>query len=436
MDTRHIDTESPEAAERSWAAGLDGAEPAGRPEGYVAFAGAFKQAFQQLGQLGTQFRQFCAEKDTSRRTTTLGFIQDNVRTLRTTFGDVHLEILGAFTACLGKLFSSLGQQVLNPNPSVLRTTSNAIDFLRFALSNVQYRSCLEKLPLKVLIAEDDPVCRRAMLLALGIGDMKITACEDGEKALEVLGSETFDVVFTDIMMPGLDGLEMTRQLRQLAHHRTTPVIFVTALSDFEVRARSLLCGGCDFIAKPIIPSELVVKAFSFALRHRVVLEMAARANGNAHVSEPDPVERHLGVLHVDATNRIRRGNKDIPALLGFDPADLVGKLVTEVFPDDAQEPGVSEKVGELLSRGVAKSSVTLRAKGKDGAVIPVLATCRETTHSGEKIHLLLLRSANPPKSDKGTAACSVSDNLEPLTSKPGLQLRFSIGQILKLLPAT
>jgi CheY-like chemotaxis protein len=220
------------------------------------------------------------------------------------------------------------------------------------------------------------------------------------------------------MMPGLDGLEMTRQLRQLANHRTTPVVFVTALSDFEVRARSLLCGGCDFIAKPIIPTELVVKAFSFALRHRVVLEMAARASGNANVTEPEPVERHLGVLHVDASNRIRRGNKDIPGLLGLDPTELVGKAVTEVFPDDVQEPGVGEKVEELLCRGAAKSSATLRAKGKDGAIIQVLATCRDTTQGGEKIRLLLLRNVNSPKSEKVNTGCGVADNPGARTTKP------------------
>jgi CheY-like chemotaxis protein len=69
----------------------------------------------------------------------------------------------------------------------------------------------------------------------------------------------FDLIFLDVEMPGLSGLELCSHIRQTTTNRSTPVVFVTAHSDFERRARSVLSGGNDFIAKPFLPIELAVK---------------------------------------------------------------------------------------------------------------------------------------------------------------------------------
>ena len=76
------------------------------------------------------------------------------------------------------------------------------------------------------------------------------------------------VTFSDIMMPEMDGFEFTTRLRELPNHTTTPVVFVTALGDFGTRAQSIMNGGCDLVAKPFTPAELLVKGFTFGLKHR------------------------------------------------------------------------------------------------------------------------------------------------------------------------
>ena len=63
-------------------------------------------------------------------------------------------------------------------------------------------------------------------------------------------------------MPGQSGLDLFLTIREMSTNRTTPVVFVTAHSDFSSRAQSTFSGGTDFIAKPFLPVELAVKALT------------------------------------------------------------------------------------------------------------------------------------------------------------------------------
>jgi len=67
-------------------------------------------------------------------------------------------------------------------------------------------------------------------------------------------------------MPGLNGFELCSELRKLPTNKTTPVIFVTSLTKFEIRAQSSLSGGNDLIAKPFLMMELAVKALTYLLK--------------------------------------------------------------------------------------------------------------------------------------------------------------------------
>ena len=76
----------------------------------------------------------------------------------------------------------------------------------------------------------------------------------------------YDLVFLDVEMPGMNGFELCKKLRAMPLHAKTPVIFVTALSGFESRAKSSLSGGDDFIGKPFSYIELAVKGLIYVLQ--------------------------------------------------------------------------------------------------------------------------------------------------------------------------
>ena len=124
-------------------------------------------------------------------------------------------------------------------------------------------------PIRMLAVDDDPVCLRTlMMLASNNNGVRLVACDGAEPALRQLKTGDFDLILSDILMPGMDGFEFVAEVRKLPKHRATPVVFVTALSDFETRSRSVLSGGCDLIAKPFTAGEVLVKALTLGLKRR------------------------------------------------------------------------------------------------------------------------------------------------------------------------
>jgi CheY-like chemotaxis protein len=81
--------------------------------------------------------------------------------------------------------------------------------------------------------------------------------------------KTFDVIFLDVEMPGMDGFKVCARIHEIEPNRATPVVFVTSHTDFKSRAQSARCGGSDFVVKPFLFVEITVKALTFALRNRL-----------------------------------------------------------------------------------------------------------------------------------------------------------------------
>ena len=122
-------------------------------------------------------------------------------------------------------------------------------------------------PLKILVVDDDAVSSRAVVLSLGRAKLAATCVNDPFDGLKLLQQNSYNLVLLDVNMPGMDGITLCDQMRGLPLHKKTPVIFVTSQADFKTRARSLLSGGSDLIAKPILPSELCVKALAHLVKN-------------------------------------------------------------------------------------------------------------------------------------------------------------------------
>ena len=93
--------------------------------------------------------------------------------------------------------------------------------------------------------------------------------ESGEAALALAETRAFDVIFLDVIMPGMDGFATCSKIRESSLNSTTPVVFVTSQSDAESREKSVRFGGNGFITKPVLPAEIFLTALTFALRARM-----------------------------------------------------------------------------------------------------------------------------------------------------------------------
>lgn len=194
-------------------------------------------------------------------------------------------LAGAFEAVLFEI-------VLRPasaTKSLFHTIAQATDCLRRLIEHADTDSADALLDAKVLVVDDDGVCNHIMVQALRRVNLKAVGVKDPVDAIRLLQNDKFDLVLLDIMMPGMDGFDVCKQLRGFSHQRTTPVIFVTANAEFENRVKSILSGGNELIAKPISPMELALKAITILLDSKIA--KPEEAQPGAAVARPTPVEQ-------------------------------------------------------------------------------------------------------------------------------------------------
>lgn len=108
----------------------------------------------------------------------------------------------------------------------------------------------------LLIADDDSVNRKLLRAYLAVGGHEILEASSGEEAVHLAASISIDLALLDVVMPGMDGFEATRRLKDAYADRFLPVVLVTALSDQSSRRLGLLAGADEFLSKPVDPEEL------------------------------------------------------------------------------------------------------------------------------------------------------------------------------------
>lgn len=133
-----------------------------------------------------------------------------------------------------------------------------------------------------LIVEDDPDI--APLIAMHLSDINCASdiCNDGRRALDIYKAGTFDLVVLDLMLPGLDGLSVCREIRSQPGY--VPILMLTAKSSEFDRVLGLEVGADDYLAKPFSIHELQARVK--ALFRRVDAMRAAASDNGAQVAAP------------------------------------------------------------------------------------------------------------------------------------------------------
>jgi len=111
-------------------------------------------------------------------------------------------------------------------------------------------------PTRILLAEDDDSLRGFLSRALERAGYVVTACPDGETAVEAL-DQTFDVLLTDIVMPGIDGIEVARRAAALQPHLR--IMFITGFAAVALSAGDRAPPGAKVLSKPIHLREIVAE---------------------------------------------------------------------------------------------------------------------------------------------------------------------------------
>jgi two-component system, OmpR family, phosphate regulon response regulator PhoB len=120
----------------------------------------------------------------------------------------------------------------------------------------------------VLVADDDPDILLLMTLTLERDGYDVVAAKDGLGALEAAVGRVPHLVLLDLMMPGLDGYEVTRRLRREPATKDLPIVIVTAAAEESQAARALEAGADAYMKKPFSPRELLAKTAALILERR------------------------------------------------------------------------------------------------------------------------------------------------------------------------
>ncbi|HEY7863710.1 MAG TPA: response regulator transcription factor [Thermoanaerobaculia bacterium] len=148
---------------------------------------------------------------------------------------------------------------------------------------------------RVLIADDDPGLRRVVRDAFERAGHEVEAAVDGNEALELFRAGAFDLIVTDLAMPGRTGLGLTEEIRKSSR---VPILVLTVRQEEREKVRLLDAGADDYVSKPFGVEELLARAR--ALLRRGGAEAAAAASAR------------FGDVEVDIEpRRVRKGGKEI-----------------------------------------------------------------------------------------------------------------------------
>jgi PAS domain S-box-containing protein len=170
---------------------------------------------------------------------------------------------------------------------------------------------------KVLIIEDEEGIRRVLSIALSDTGYEVLTAADGESGIRVCQEESPHIIVTDIRMPGMDGIDVLKRVKELDPDRE--VIVVTGFGEVEVAIRALQLKASDFITKPINHDALLV-----ALDRAKGRYMARKELRDSEAKYSSLVENSLTGIYMDQDGKIEFANKRFAEIYGYSKDELIG----------------------------------------------------------------------------------------------------------------
>ena len=127
---------------------------------------------------------------------------------------------------------------------------------------------MKTMPQQILVVEDEATIREVLKRYLEREGFRVREARDGYEALDAVASDPPDLILLDLMLPGVDGLTITRNIRQAVsgNRKSVPIIMLTAKGEIRDRIRGLDLGADDYIAKPFSPREVVSRVHAVLRR--------------------------------------------------------------------------------------------------------------------------------------------------------------------------
>ena len=152
---------------------------------------------------------------------------------------------------------------------------------------------------KILVVEDDKELNRTVCSFLNHSGYEATGCLNADDAFDAMYSTVFDLIVSDIMMPGVDGFEFAKEVREI--NKDIPILFMTARDDIASKQRGYRIGVDDYMVKPIDLDELFLRIG--ALLRRAKIAANRKLEIGSFVMDADEHRAYLNEEEIPMTNR-------------------------------------------------------------------------------------------------------------------------------------
>jgi len=284
----------------------------------------------------------------------------------------------------------------------------------------------------ILIVDDQPQGIELLEAHLVPQGYEIVKAASGKEALEKLSSNQIDLILMDILMPDMDGFEVTRRIRQDKTHRPIPIILITALQETEDRVKGIEAGCDDFLSKPFDKMELLARVRSLLriktyndlmsayqmeleatitsrteeLRHAVEnlqQEVIQHKKTEQALRESEELFRSYleyapdGVYMNDLEGNFLYGNLKCEDMIGLRSEDIIGKnfLELNILPEKSLNKAIQLLQANIEGKSTGPDEIEL--VGKEGRITPVEINTSVIHKMGQRVVLAFVRDITDRK---------------------------------------
>ena len=238
---------------------------------------------------------------------------------------------------------------------------------------------------RILLVDDNPTNLQVLLQTLSGRGYKLLIAKNGESALRIAHKAKPALVLLDIMMPGMDGYEVCRQLKEDAETSNITVIFLSALDDTKDKVRGLETGAVDFISKPFQAEEVIARVETQLKIHRLEQALSAR-NRQLEADKARILESmNEGIFGLDNRGHITFVNAAAARMIGCPIDQLINNSLISMMLDEAGDEARSHHLAPIqvaLNKGVSKAVDDALFWHKDGTSFPVSYSCTPIMDDG------------------------------------------------------
>lgn len=274
----------------------------------------------------------------------------------------------------------------------------------------------------VLIVDDRPKNLRGLIKYLSRSGIRVSIAQSGQEMLSLVDHNRPELILLDVMMPGMDGFESCRRLKEHAAFHAIPVIFITALTDTVDKVRGFEVGGVDYIVKPFQFEEVLARVHTHLTLRALQSELRRQSERFRGLAEA----AFEGILIIEE-GLVVEMNRPLEDKFGYTRDDLIGKNERDLL-----SPGSPQRLFQSFDdtgTGLPFEAVGIR---KDRSLFPIECQAKTMAYQQRDVCVIAIRDVSWRKTMEKEK--TVLQN-EIVTLKSTVANRYSFGEIIGKSPA-